>query len=181
MRDNELFILTRQWLNTAAPLRDIAALYPLRFQPTQQGRATERAVMMHIVNYKRIGQRKVVAVNGDGLGLMPRTETQSMETTLQFSVTQPLDLDDDALTHGDVLNTIAGVLQSDDAIKFFIANGASLLRVGEVRGGYARNDRDQEEQNPTFDLTVKHNTVFVDGVPQITVFDFQVQAVPNLA
>lgn len=181
MRDNELFILVRQWLATAAPLRGIVgAEYILSFQPTQQGRPSQRAVRMFVVANKRYGYRKTVTVNGDGTGLMPRTETQAMETTLQFAVTQPLDLDDAALTHGDVLKTIAACLQSDDAVQFFIANGASVLRVGDVRGGYVINDRGQHEENPSFDIVIKHNDVFIDGVPQVHTFEFEILSVPNL-
>ena len=181
MRDNELFILVRQWLATAAPLRSIVgAEYILSFQPMQQGRASQRAIRMFVVSNKRYGYRKTVAVNGDSLGLMPRTETQAMETTLQFAVTQPVDLDDGALTHGDVLKIVAACLQSDDAVQFFIANGASLLRVADVRGGYVINDRGQHEENPTFDITIKHNDVFIDGVPQVHTFEFQIIPLPNL-
>lgn len=180
MLDNQLFALLRQWLLVEAPKR--GATIPrlqLRYQPTQQGRSNERTVYMHTISYRRVGQR-TVAQKWDGTTLV-RTETQSMETTMQFSITQPTELDDDALTHGDVLNIVAASLQGDDAIKWFKGYGMSVLRVTDVRHPWFNNDRDQNEATPSFDIVCKHNNVYVDGQPVVTNFNFEVVAVPNLA
>lgn len=180
MLDNQLYILMRQLLTTQAATRGLVDVeYPQRYQPTQQGRNTDRTVYMHCVAYKAIGSASVTQVaNG---ATMRRTETQSMETTLQFSVTQPPVMEANQLTHGDVLKIIRATVQSQDSQAFLVANGASVLRVGDIRNMFVINDQNRDEPNPTFDLVIKHNDVFVDGVPFINTFSFEVHAVPNLA
>lgn len=180
MLDNQLYTLLRQRLVDVAPLRGITtAQYLLRYQPLQQGRQNERTVYMSKVTDKRYGSRQV---EQEWIGgVLRRTERQAMETTIQFNVTQPVAMLDTDLTHGDVLKTIAACLQSPDTQSFMVTNGASVLRVTDIRNAYWNNDRDQNEENPSFDIVIKHNDVFVDSVPYVTAFKFNVHAVPNLA
>lgn len=181
MLDNQMYILLRQLLTVQAPLRGVGdVIYPQRYQPTQQGRNTERTVMMHKINDVAIGSAKVEQKFVAGQ-VIRRTETQSMEATFQFTVTQPPTMEVDELTHDDVLKMIRATLQSQDAQAFLIANGASVLRVREVRNPFFINDRGQFEPNPSFDLVLKHNDIYVDGVPFVNTFTFEVLAVPNLA
>ena len=176
MLDNDLYVLMRQWLAVEAPRRGVTPCeFKLRFQPLHTGRPDERTVYMHVIGYRRIGQRGVKQV--PTLTGIQRTETQSRSTTLQFSVTQPLELDDDTLTHGDVMNLIAASMQGEPAIEWFRQYGVSFERVTDVRQIYVNNDRDQNEENPSFDLVVKHNDIYVDAVPQITLFNFDLARV----
>lgn len=180
MLDGQLYAMLTQYLVTAAPLRGVTnSQYLLRPQPQQQGRPNGRCVWMSKILDRRVGQRKV-DVKWDGLEEV-RTETQSMETTLQFSVTQPPMMDAGELSHGDVLKVIAAALQSDPAIQFFKSVGASVLRITDIRTIFPKNDRDQFEESPTFDVTFKHNDVFVDDVPIINTFEFRTFPVPNIA
>lgn len=181
MLDKQLCILVQNYLATAAPLRGLVnGDYMMRFQPLQQGRPDDRTVYMHKISDRRYGARTVSQRYIAG-NIVTRRETQSMETTFQFSVTQPAALQDNELTHGDVLKIIAATLQSDDALRFLIANGASVLRVADIRTIYVTNDRNQHEEQPTFDLVLKHDDVFVDGQPFFNTFNFQALPVPNIA
>lgn len=180
MLDSQLYAMLTQYLVTAAPLRGVTnSQYLLRPQPAQQGRPDGRSVWMSKISDRRVGWRKMTH-KWDGAAEV-RTEVQAMETTLQFSVTQPPMMDAGELSHGDVLKIVAGAIQSDDAQKFFIGAGASVLRVTDVRTIYPKNDRDQFEESPTFDVTFKHNDTFVDGVAVFDTFEFRVIAVPNIA
>lgn len=180
MLDNQLYILLRQLLTVQAPPRGIDATYAQRYQPTQQGRDTDRTVLFFKVADKAVGSAQVETqyISGD---TTQRTETQSMESTIQFSVIQPPAMADDDLTHDDVLKAIRATLQSQDAQRFLVANGASVLRVSNMRNPFMVNDRGQFEPNPSFDLIVKHNDVFVDGVQVIDSFTFKILAVPSIA
>lgn len=181
MLDNQLYILVRQLLTVQAPTRGLVDVqYPQRYQPTQQGRNTERTVYLHKVSDTRIGSAQVEQ-RFIGGATVQRVETQSMETILQFSVTQPAAMDDDELTHDDVLKIVAATLQSQDSQSFLVANAASILRVRDIRNTFVQNDRHQFEPSPTFDAVFKHNDVFIDGVPYINTFTFEVHAVPSIA
>lgn len=175
---NMLGVVTAQM----APLRGVGAQYLMRYQPMQQGRPEERTVWMHRVsNNPRGTAQRTQVPNPDGSGLV-RREEQSMEMTIQFTVTQPLDVSPTALTHGDVLNIIRATVQSDDFIKRIGSvtySGASVLRVQQIRNTPMINDHGQWEDNPSFDLVVKHTDVYVDSQPEISKFEFEVYRVPD--
>lgn len=180
MLDNQLYQLMRQLLTVQAPPRGIVGgIYVQRYQPTQQGRNTDRTILMHKILDKRVGSAKVEQKYIAGV-LVDRIETQSMESTFQFTVTQPPAMADADLTHDDVLKITAATMQGQDAQQFLIANGASILRISDIRNTFYINDRGQFEPNPSFDAVIKHNDVFVNGVPYFDTFTFDVFAVPNL-
>ena len=81
-----------------------------------------------------------------------------------------------ARTHSDTLNAIAGVMQSPDFQTLLIQNGASILRIADIRMGQVINDKDQWEENPTFDAVIKHDDVWIDGVQEAKTFEFHLYA-----
>lgn len=180
MLDNQLYQMLRQCLIDQAPLRGITdSAYVLRYQPTQQGRASDRSVYMFKIADKRYGYRKATYVQTvDGL---QQGEEQAIESTIQFSVTQPQAIQDNELTHADVLKTIAACVQSPTFIAALLPFEASVLRVQDIRNTPFNNDRDQWEENPSFDLVVKHSDKYVSDQRIISAFEFRVIPVPDLA
>lgn len=176
MTDKELFVLLRGLLLQEGPKRGLAGFeFASRYQPTQQGIPKAKAIYMFVTTPKRrYGFRSVTHTPRvpPETGVS-RREVQNMETTFQFSVTQPLDISVDGPTHGDTLNLVASVIQSPDFVSEIIKNGASVLRITQVRMANVINDYDQWEENPTFDLTLKHQDVFVDNVPEVVRFQFK--------
>lgn len=180
MRESLIYQKVRSWLMQECPKRGLpAAAFMERFQPLHQGRPDGLTVYWHKVTGYRVGSAQV-EYDGSGAALV-RTETQSMRLTLQFTCTQPVDISADALTQGDVLAIVAASLQGQDAVAYFVSQGLSVERVTEIRNIYVNNDRDQNEPNPSFDIAIKHNDVYVDGPPQVDRATVDVIAVPNLA
>lgn len=177
MRDMELYVLLRTLLIAQAPLRNLVDVqYPNRYQPTQQGVPTARSIFLFKIGPdKRYGWRSVThkTVND----VIQRVERQSMETTIQFSASQPPTIDPAELTTSDVLNVAAGVMQSPDFVSALIINNASILRVTDIRNSHFKNDKDLWEENPSFDAVIKHEDVWIDGVPQIHTFEFNIHSV----
>lgn len=179
MRDMELFGLVFGLLAQEAPKRGLAGMeFTQRYQPTQQGINTGPTIYAFKVGpARRYGYRGVKQIPDlDAPNGMKRIETQAMETTLQFSVVQPIATAMNDLTHSDRLNAVAGVMQSPDFQKLLIVNGASILRITEVRTPQVINDYSQWEENPSFDAVFKHDDVWIDGVQEVKSFEFHLYA-----
>lgn len=180
MLDNQLFMLLQTEIVDRAPLRGVTdSAVMLRYQPTQQGRPTGSTVWMTKGPERPFGTPLITYPQG--LAGIEEREEQSMETTIQFSVTRPSALKPSDLTHGDILRRIRGVVQSRAFMRSILEAGASVLRVPEIRNTPFENDRGEWEQGPMFDLIVKHTDVFVNSIPQISKYEFRLTAVPNLA
>jgi hypothetical protein len=178
MRDMELFSLVFGLLAQEAPKRGLVGMeYTQRYQPTQEGINDGPTLYAFKVGAKRYGYRGVKQIPDiDAPTGMKRIETQAMETTLQFSVVQPIATGMGDLTHSDRLNAVASVMQSPDFQKLLIANGASILRITEVRTPQVINDYSQWEENPSFDAVFKHDDVWIDGVQEAKTFEFRLYA-----
>jgi hypothetical protein len=179
MRDMELYALMFGLLAQEGPKRDLVGYeFTQRYQPTQEGVSNAPTIYLFKVGGKRYGFRSVKQIPkiapAEGL---TRIETQDRETTLQFSVTQPLNTDMAARTHSDTLNLVASVMQSPDFIKLMIQNKASILRITDVRMAQVINDKGQWEENPSFDAVIKHADVWIDGVEEAKTFEFRLYAI----
>ena len=133
-----------------------------RHQPTQQSTAdVPHPVYLDIVNVKRYGFRSTAGRWIEAESRFEVIEVQPLETTVQVS------------TGGDVdADILAGLLQSNDAIALFAARGAQVLRVMDVRTTYYRGESDQWLPECGFDLIIKHEAKWIDGVPVIDFFEF---------
>lgn len=177
MRDNLLYSLIATQIGALAPLRGVSsAPVMLRYQPAQQGRPSEQTVWMHQVLKRPVGTPLITYPQGGG----ERVE-EAKETTLQFSVTRPSARTPDDLTHSDILDRIRSTVQSRAFMAKILPQGVSVLRVESIRNTPFLNDRDEWEEGPVFDLIVKHSDIWLDAVEDITVFEFELIAVPNLA
>lgn len=179
MRDMELYALVFGLLAQECPKRGLAGYkFTQRYQPTQQGVSTAPTIYSTKIGDKRYGYRSVRDVPKvapeEGL---TRIERQNKETTLQFSVVQPLDVSMNARTHSDTLNLVASVMQSPDFVKLLVQNDTSILRVTDVRLAQVINDKGQWEENPSFDAVIKHADVWIDGIPEAKTFEFRLYSI----
>lgn len=179
MRDNEINILLRGALLRMAPVRGLPGVeFKQAFQSTQQGRPNDTTVTWYNIGHRRYGSPAIGEQWSNNAGKMVRTETQVMESTYQFSVTMNIDPANIlALTHGDVLKSVAAMLQSPSFIVPSLVNGLQVLRIMDIRNVPVENDRGQFEPNMSFDVTFTHNDKFVDDVPVVATFDFSIYPV----
>jgi hypothetical protein len=179
MRDMELYALVNTLLAQECPKRGLAGMeYTQRYQPQQEGINDGPTIYTAKVADKRYGFRGVKQVPDPNEPQdLIRTETQSVETTLQFSVVQPKATGMSDLTHSDRLNIVASVMQTPDFVKLLIQNGASILRITDVRLARVINDFNEWEENPSFDAVIKHNDVWIDGVQEVKSFEFNLYRV----
>jgi len=151
-------------------------------QSTLQGRPNGPAVLFQKIGDKRYGWAKRTDVpDPDDATLMIHTETQFYESTLQIEALGPPATSDGAAlpssTASDLVNLAAGILQGDKAIAALRVLGLAVLRVTQVRNPFMKNDRDQYEAVPSFDLVVTHEQVMLSSTPAATVGELRMARV----
>lgn len=149
-------------------------------QPTLQGRPNGPALLFQkLPGDKRYGwTKREDAPDPDNPALMIHTETQFCETTLQIEALGPQPgATLPSSTPSDLVNLAAAILQSDAAIAALRASGLGVLRVTQVRNPMMKNDRDQYEAVPSFDLVVTHEQVMVSTTPAAQVGELRMERV----
>lgn len=148
------------------------------FQARQQGASTAPYVYFFKVADHRHGSPARKGVFNESTGLFTYTETQKYETTYQFSAWIPQDPKDvDALTESDTLNMVSGIMQSDEIIAAFKAQGVGIFRVTDVRNPYILDDRDQFEAVPSFDVVLTHNRTRATTLPAVVAYEAKISRV----
>jgi len=150
-------------------------------QPTIEGREDGPAVLLYHIGDRRYGwtKRQDTPDLIDPL-VMVHTETQFYETRIQVGALGPQPSATQVpptTTASDLVNTAAGILQSDAAIAALRVSGLAVLRVTDVRAPYMQNDRDQYEAVPSFDLVVTHEQVMVSTLPAAVVGELRMARV----
>ena len=151
--------------------------------PTLQGRPSGPAVLLQkLPGDKRYGWTKREDYpDPDVPTQMIHRETQWYESTLQIEALGPPAASDGAAlpssTASDLVNLAAAILQSDRAIADLRVLGLAVLRVTTVRNPFMKNDRDQYEAVPSFDLVVTHEQVMLSTTPAATVGELRMARV----
>jgi hypothetical protein len=171
MRDNELIIAVR----AAVLARLSATSYGLGFlglkqnyQPTQQGVPSAACLFMHKLFDKRIGSPQRKEQWNEELEQFDYIESEQLETTFQFTARAPQDpANDTELTPADYLKAAARALQSDPVLISLRSSGVGVLRIGDIRGGFAINDQGNFQEEPSFDVTFTHRNTTTDTLAPV--------------
>lgn len=142
------------------------------FQQTQQGASTNPFVYFVKISDHRYGHPARKDLYNTPGAVFNHSEEQFYETTYQFSAWIPqLPVNATALTESDVLNKVAGIIQSDAILAAFRAAGLGILRVTDIRNPYITDDRDQFEAVPSFDVVFTHSRSVAATVPVVVTYD----------
>lgn len=171
---NALFMARLLPAMTAAP--DLYGVKLARnYQQTQQGANSTPYVYFVKIGDRRHGHPERRETWDAAAGAFRHEEWQQYETTYQFTAWVPQDAKDvTSLTESDILNQVAGFLQSDTLLAAFRAAGAGILRVTEVRNPYVVDDRDRFEAVPSFDIVLTHKRFIASTLPAVVVYESQI-------
>lgn len=123
------------------------------YQQVVQGAATQPWVWFVKVSDHRHGHAYRSNVWDEGASRMVHTESQVVETTYQFTASVPAA---STLYAADLLQDVAGLVQSDGFLTALRAAGVGVQRVTDVSNPYLQNDQDRFESVPTFDIVLTH-------------------------
>lgn len=179
MLDNQLIALIESTLIAGEAVAGIPNMPILQaFQPTQQGVNVDPALYLFKVGDRRYGWVERKDVWDEDAEVMRHQETQQYETTFQISALATQNpKTPNAYTASDILNLVAYILQSADAIATLEAQGIGILRVTDVRNPYFSNDKQRNQASPSFDFTLTHKQVILSLVPIINSTEFNIKRV----
>lgn len=130
------------------------------YQVTQQGAESNPAIYIHKISSNRYSypiESNVYNKDTDEID----TTTKFIRTpVLQFSARVQESTDVDAMTSGDLLDFAADIMQMPTTISTFIDNGIGIEMISQIRDIYEKNDKDNYEHTPNFDLTLSYNRVY---------------------
>lgn len=175
MRERALFTLVRETLLAGLPAG--VAVQRVNNPVTVGVRSGPTLYLQSIIPGRRVGWlgRKDTET-ADPLE-MAHAETQWLETTFQISALNDQNPDDPdfltALSAADLCSLAADILQGDAGLAALAASRVRPLRVSEIRVTYFKNDADQFEANPSFDIVLSHVQIRQSATPPA------VQIVPN--
>ncbi|POP42327.1 hypothetical protein CHU32_03575 [Superficieibacter electus] len=170
MRENDLNTMLRCVLLDGLAARQLTSVAVKRSnQPTDQGPDSGPCLYFFVVNHHRYGSPQRSDEWDKEKEMMIHTESQWIETTYQItgSVLQnPADLE--SPTANDLIFHASGILQSDNAISQLRKSDVGIYRITENRNIFFKNDRDQYEASPSFDITLTHKDITVTTTPVIS-------------
>lgn len=179
MLDNQIIKIVRDLIIAGMTARGISGVSVKQsFQPTQQGANTAATVYLYKVSDKRYGFLGRKDVWNSAQNRIDHVETQQYETTFQVNalvIQDPSNIN--SLTASDIVNAVAGIIQSDTAINTFHTNGIGILRVTDVRNPYFVDDKGRHEASPNFDFTLTHKMIVSSTTPVIETVEFEINRV----
>lgn len=164
MNDKDLITAIRSELVRELPGQGYSGVQILQdYQPDNEGRVTGPVVYIHKISDPRYGWQSRVEFENPLTGAISRTESQWMRSGYQFTCLAPG-------YPSDLANTCAMLMNSRSVIDSLMAKGVGIERITEIRTPYFKNDRDQFEQTPSFDVIFTHQRTITTGSNSITGF-----------
>jgi E217 gateway protein gp29 len=180
MFDNEMIVALRSALLVCFAARGLGAVEVLQnFQSRQQGRASGPVIyFQHLPQDRRYGWPEKRDVWNEAEQTFDHIESQQMEATYQFSALAEQDpANDTELTPADYAKAAAAAFQSDPVMNALRLAGIGVLRVTTVRIGYSDNDREQFQQDPSFDVTFTHRDTTIDVIKPVEATELNINRV----
>jgi hypothetical protein len=106
---------------------------------------------------------------------MRTEELQILEQHYQFMALVPQNpATPNQPTESDVLDAVAGIINSDSFLAAMQAQGVGILRITDLRNPHYTNDRDRYAADPSFDVVFTHTRSRADIVPRVVAYDAEI-------
>lgn len=111
-------------------------------------------------------------------GTWSYSEIQQYASTFQLSglsTQNPSNIE--SLTASDIVNLGAYVLQNQQTIAAFEAQGVGILAIQDIRNPFFSDDRQRYEASPSLDFTITHKQTIITTIPIISETVFEIDRV----
>lgn len=147
-------------------------------QRRQQGAPSTPTVFFVKITERNWGSPKRGQTWDDGQGKFVTTLLQACAATYQFMALVPQDPSDEQQpTESDVLQQFRAIMQSDEVLGAFRAEGISIERIADVRNPFFTDDRDQFEASPSFDVALTYSRDYAGTIPAVSTFEADIRRV----
>jgi hypothetical protein len=173
-----LSILLVSVLNAGLAVRGVAATVQKDNQPRQQGVPSAAVILFHHVGTVNVGWPAKQDVWNAANGNFDHIETQRRESRYQIAALAPQTPSDPTkFTPADFVNSAAAIMQSDATIATMLAAQVGLRHITDIRTIYFQDDKDQNEENPSFDIVLSHQDVFTTSTPKVNAVTYNIERV----
>lgn len=153
MNDLDLMKAIRAELVRELPLHGYSGVSVARsYQPDNEGRETGPVVYINVISSNRYGwqSRKDRLDIPSGNAFVD--ESQWVRSSYQFTSLSPLE----SPSSGDLANMCALIFNSRIVVESLMQQGVGIERITDIRQPYIKNDRNQFEMTPSFDVIFTH-------------------------
>jgi hypothetical protein len=178
MRDNDLFTYIISTIQQGLIKRNITGITILQsYQPTMQGTVSTPVIYLSKLSQLRRGMPSKIDTYDDINDVIDHEEGQVYESSFQIMTLWNQDPEIDTLTSSDLINSVAGILQSEFCIQNLSAYGIQILKILNINNPYFRDDRDYFELSPSLEITLTYNEYFTEQVDEISLFNYGLYSV----
>jgi hypothetical protein len=175
MRENAIYAVLFPLLDSflAAEFPTMPITCYKSYNPTQQGVNSGAGVYVHRIGATRRYGSPLRRSYWDG-DVEKYEEKQILETPFQVDallIENPKTATSATVTACDIIDSVAGFLQSAGGMASLRAAGLSIYRITDIRLTYITDDRNRDESSPSFDFTLQHESVRLSEVPIVSTFE----------
>jgi hypothetical protein len=171
MLEIELAVLLRSVIVAGLAVRSITAEVKAANQSRQQGVPSGPAIFFFHVDTLDVGWPKKFNVWNPTTSVFDVTKTQRRESRWQIGSLAPQTPSTTAMTSADYALAVKSILSDDVAINTFAASGVGIQHTTLARSVWFQDDKNQNEENPSFDVILSHQEVVVSHVSKIDIFN----------
>lgn len=171
MLEAQLTIAVISALQAAMDVRGVSAIVQLGNQPRQQGTPTAATIFVQYVGGRPYGWPDKQDIWNTSTLVFDHIEKQWQESRYQVGALAPqTPADPTQKKASDYAGITARGMQSDDTIGALKAQGIGIDRIENYRVLYFSDDKVQNEENPSFDVILRHEDVFITPGKSVTEF-----------
>lgn len=137
------------------------------YQPIKTGVSTNPTAYLFKVTSQRVGWQSRKYRYNMGNDYFDCNGDYWIEATYQLTAQVERDINDiNSLTSYDIADKCAAVLQTDESLNNFLVNGIGIQAITDVRNPFSLDDRDQFDQDASFDFVLSYNQEIMTTVPK---------------
>lgn len=170
--ESALAILLQSALTAGLTARGLTATVQKNQQPRQQGVPSAAVILFHHVGTVNVGWPYRGDVWNAVSGKFDHTEIQRRESRYQIGALAPQSPNNATLpTPADFCLAMSAVMQSDATRATLLAANVGVQHITDIRSVYFVDDKDQNQESPSFDVVLSHQDSFATTTPKIDVIN----------
>ena len=148
------------------------------FQPIKQGADTQDTVYLYKITSRRVGfqgRSEEYNATNDNFDV---TENYWIEGTYQLTALIERNINNSSsITSYDMADLCSGIMQSRSVRQQLLDSGIGILRITDVRNPFSIDDRDQFDQDASFDFILTYNQTIITTIDKATAIDCDIQQI----
>lgn len=148
------------------------------YQPKKQGVNTQDTVYLFKITSRRASHQDIKFKFNVGNDNFDTSESYWLEANFQLNAIIEKDIqNENSLTSYDIVDLCSALLQSAAARQKLLEDDIGILRITDIRNPYSIDDRDQFDQDPSFDFKLTYRQTLNSITGKATSIEEELQRV----